>query len=334
MSTSVQLLKIGEAAKALNVSQETLRRWEKSGKIKVTRTPGGTRLYSNKEINRLLQKKGEKKLFVTAKTEAVSKRTLYRWAKSGNIPTPKKEYLYSILNYQIELHYSLTSKHKLILGIFTIFLLAFFSVLPVINTKALAQTVNYKIPKNLSLDILRYSNRSNSQDSKAVAVFAQTHLVESKQLDKRAEILRDYLTQFNSPLQYHAQDLVDAADTYNVDWKLLASISGVESTFGTKIPGGLNPDYSSFNGWGWGVYGTKAVYFDSWRQALFNVSKGLKNGYMDKGLTNPYAMNSKYSSSPFWGNSVSYFMSDLEEFAKRYDFKSSPQAAILSQDNS
>ncbi|MBI2018939.1 MerR family DNA-binding transcriptional regulator [Candidatus Daviesbacteria bacterium] len=46
MSLSKPLFKIGQAAKALGVSIDTLRRWEKAGKITATRTPGGTRLYS------------------------------------------------------------------------------------------------------------------------------------------------------------------------------------------------------------------------------------------------------------------------------------------------
>ena len=44
--TSANLVKIGEAAKTLGVSIDTLRRWEKSGKIFSLRTPGGTRLYN------------------------------------------------------------------------------------------------------------------------------------------------------------------------------------------------------------------------------------------------------------------------------------------------
>ena len=37
---------IGEAAKYLGVSKDTLRRWEKRGKIKSYRTPGGQRRYT------------------------------------------------------------------------------------------------------------------------------------------------------------------------------------------------------------------------------------------------------------------------------------------------
>src|SRR3989338_7679749 len=48
--TPKPLLKIGEAAKILGVSIDTLRRWEASGKIQTIRTPGGTRLYDSNVI--------------------------------------------------------------------------------------------------------------------------------------------------------------------------------------------------------------------------------------------------------------------------------------------
>ncbi|MBI2314596.1 glucosaminidase domain-containing protein, partial [Candidatus Daviesbacteria bacterium] len=119
------------------------------------------------------------------------------------------------------------------------------------------------------------------------------------------------LAKFNSPLQYHAQDFVDAADAYRLDWKLIPSIAGVESTFGKHIPGG-------FNAWGWGVYGTQAIYFDSWRDGIFTLAKGLKEGYLDKGLKDPYAMNRVYAASPHWGKNVTFFMQDLEKFASEF----------------
>ena len=46
-------LKIGQAAKVLGVSIDTLRRWEKAGKIKAIRTPGGTRLYSFQALKKV-----------------------------------------------------------------------------------------------------------------------------------------------------------------------------------------------------------------------------------------------------------------------------------------
>lgn len=139
----------------------------------------------------------------------------------------------------------------------------------------------------------------------------KTNHVEAKQLDSRAKILKDYLSQFNSPLENYSQDLVDAADTYKLDWKLVPAIAGVESTFGKQTPGG-------YNGWGWGVYGTQAIYFKSWRDGIFTVAEGLREKYLNKGLDNPYSMNRIYAASPYWGGHVDYFLNDLNNFAKNY----------------
>lgn len=141
--------------------------------------------------------------------------------------------------------------------------------------------------------------------------------VESKKLGKEAKILSAYLAQFDSPLQYHAQDFIDAAKTYNLDWKLVSAIAGVESTFGKQIPGG-------YNAWGWGVYGNQAIYFDSWKDGIFTVSKGLRENYLDKGLTDPYSINRVYAESRTWGSNVAYFMQDLEKFAQDNEAKNQP----------
>lgn len=136
--------------------------------------------------------------------------------------------------------------------------------------------------------------------------------IEAKQLDNQAKILAQYLSKQNSPLQYHAQDFINAAKVYNLDWRLLPAIAGVESTFGKFIPGG-------YNAWGWGVYGNQAIYFSSWKEAIFAVSKGLRENYLDKGLTDPYAINRIYAVSPTWGGKVTYFMQDIEKFASQSD---------------
>ena len=47
-------VKIGAAAKTLGVSIDTLRRWEKAGKITAIRTPGGTRLYSLNQLQSIV----------------------------------------------------------------------------------------------------------------------------------------------------------------------------------------------------------------------------------------------------------------------------------------
>lgn len=145
----------------------------------------------------------------------------------------------------------------------------------------------------------------------AVPTITTEQTLQSKQLDKRAQILQAYLSRYNSPLQYQAQDFIDAADTYHLDWKLVAAISGVESTFGKFTPGG-------YNAWGWGVYGDQAIYFGSWRDGIFTVSQGLRQNYFDKGATDPYSINKIYAASPTWGAHVSYFLADIEKFSTQY----------------
>lgn len=47
-------MRIGEAAEMLGVSVESLRRWERDGRLKLSRTAGGQRLVSLAEVQRLL----------------------------------------------------------------------------------------------------------------------------------------------------------------------------------------------------------------------------------------------------------------------------------------
>src|SRR5262245_31989376 len=46
--------RIGEAAKLLSVRVETLRTWERAGKLSTDRTPGGQRIVPRSEVARLL----------------------------------------------------------------------------------------------------------------------------------------------------------------------------------------------------------------------------------------------------------------------------------------
>lgn len=156
-----------------------------------------------------------------------------------------------------------------------------------------------------------------------------TTQVQKKELDQRAQILRAYLSKYNAPLADSAQDFVEAADMYELDWKLVAAISGVESTFGKYIPGGTDPRYTSYNGWGWGVYGTQAIYFKSWKEGIYTVSEGLRKNYYNKGLTNPYSINKVYAASPTWGAHVSYFLADMDKFEAQYKKIHAPETVLL-----
>ncbi len=130
--------------------------------------------------------------------------------------------------------------------------------------------------------------------------------------DYRVKILSDYLAQRNSPLTPYAADFVENADKYNLDWKLVAAISGVESTFGEAIP------VNSYNAWGWGVYGDNVIRFGSWKEGIQTISQGLRERYIDKwGGKDIYQIGAMYASSPAWAGHVEMYMNNIQDFALR-----------------
>lgn len=173
----------------------------------------------------------------------------------------------------------------------------------------------------LSLIVTLRSNLIEVDAAEAINIPSSSEEIVSKKLDKEAQTLQKYLAQFDSPMQYHAQDFIDAAKEYKLDWKLLPAIAGVESTFGKQIPGG-------FNAYGWGVYGNQAIYFKSWNDGIYTVAKGLRENYMDKGYTNPQTMNRIYAQSPEWGGKVTHFMKELEESALNFKEEKTPAPTL------
>jgi hypothetical protein len=128
--------------------------------------------------------------------------------------------------------------------------------------------------------------------------------------DKRVQILTDFLASKNSPLTDSAATFIEEADKNNIDWKLVAAISGVESTFGKAIP--LN----SYNAWGWGIYGDHMTRFASFDEGITIISKGLRENYINRlGTDNVYAIGKMYAASPTWAIRVEFFMNAIEKFA-------------------
>lgn len=128
--------------------------------------------------------------------------------------------------------------------------------------------------------------------------------------DSRVKVLYEYLKSVNSPLTINASDFVEYADKYNLDWRTVVAISGVESTFGKAIP------QNSYNGWGWGVYGTNVIRFSSWKEGIKTVSKGIRERYMDSwGGTDIYSIGSMYAASPVWADHVTLQINRINAFA-------------------
>ncbi|MEX2007646.1 MAG: hypothetical protein WD992_02640 [Candidatus Levyibacteriota bacterium] len=130
---------------------------------------------------------------------------------------------------------------------------------------------------------------------------------EIAQRDVRVEVVKDFFDQYKSPLSPFAQNVVAAADKYNIDFRLLPAIAMQESNLCKKTPKNSN------NCWGFGIYGNKVTKFDDYGQAINTVSKTLALDYVGKGLETPEEIQSKYtpSNKGSWASSVSHFMETL-----------------------
>jgi hypothetical protein len=131
--------------------------------------------------------------------------------------------------------------------------------------------------------------------------------------DGRGALLTQYFASHQAPLAPYGQELVSAADRYSLDWRLLPAIAMLESNGGKKIPDG------SHNAWGWAIHSTYTKLFDSWEQAIETVARGIKTEYVDKGLTTPCQIMTKYNPistarGGSWCHSVEYFIWDIENF--------------------
>lgn len=161
------------------------------------------------------------------------------------------------------------------------------------------------------------------EKSAGMSAMANIAQVAQQKPDNRIKILRLYLEKHDSPLANSSETFVHAADKYNLDWKLVAAISGLESGFGKQIP------YNSYNAWGWGVYGNNVIYFASWDEGIETISKGIRERYMNqRGATNVYEIGSTYAASPTWASRVVMFMSQIEAFYTNYQTNSSATLSL------
>ena len=105
--------------------------------------------------------------------------------------------------------------------------------------------------------------------------------------DKRVTTLKVFFGRYNSPLTDYAQAIVDTADNYGLDWRLLPAIAMQESTLCKRTP------KNSFNCWGFGIYGGKVTRFSDYGEAINVITKAMARDYHALGLKNPSEIVSK-----------------------------------------
>lgn len=116
--------------------------------------------------------------------------------------------------------------------------------------------------------------------------------------ERKVAKIRKYLSGRGSPLAKYSEEFVKAADHYGIDYRLVAAISIIESSGGKH-------NFRPYNAWGWGKSG-----FSSWKEGIWEVSKGLSKYYAG-GRTTPQTIAPRYCppNATSWASKVSYVMS-------------------------
>jgi hypothetical protein len=137
-----------------------------------------------------------------------------------------------------------------------------------------------------------------------------------KTADARAEIIRQYLHKFESPLEPQAELIVELSDKYNFDYRWMVAIAQQESGLCLHIP------ENSYNCWGWGIYPEpsnpailKVTRFDSYDDALRRIAPQFTKIFL-KGshFKDPMEVMKTYTppSDGSWANGVNSFFGKLE----------------------
>lgn len=146
--------------------------------------------------------------------------------------------------------------------------------------------------------------------------------------DARPQIIERFLKRYNSPMTPHdeyGKKLVEIADKYNLDYRLLPAIAMQESNLCKKIPA------NSYNCLGYGITATTTFRFESYEAAFEKAAMGLKKNYIDKGLDTPEKIMAKYtpSSNGSWAHSVNRWIWEMEYDDKVAGKESTAEANLV-----
>lgn len=150
-----------------------------------------------------------------------------------------------------------------------------------------------KQPENIKA----YEQKASALTPKKVATKLVVTIKAVK--DRRAARLGKFFESQGSPLSPYAGDFVKIADKYELDWRLLPAITGVESTFGLFVPGG------SYNPYGWN---NGNFYFKNWVDSTKYVASQIKTRWGYAGTITPWKIGPQYAASPTWASKVSNYM--------------------------
>ena len=181
-------------------------------------------------------------------------------------------------------------------------------ILLIINLTILASSSGWSHPD------LPLSNTAPNENS--VAAASGTSEVLSATViagDARTFLLESFFKKNNSPMTPYAGLIVQQADTYGFDFRLIPAIAMCESNLGKRVP--LK---AGFNPFGIAVYtGTQSgKNFDSWQTAIEWVSTYIHDRYYSQGITTLHDIGEIWAppsatDGGSWADCVGFFIKNI-----------------------
>ena len=119
-------------------------------------------------------------------------------------------------------------------------------------------------------------------------------------------VVSKYLDHYQSKIP--PETIVQYANEYGVDPRLIVAIAQQESNLGKKMP------EECHNAWGYGIHARGTLCFESWEEGIKTVTRGIAEKYCQKGLCDdPCVMMKKYtpSSNGSWCYGVNQFLEEM-----------------------
>lgn len=122
--------------------------------------------------------------------------------------------------------------------------------------------------------------------------------------------LESFFAKHESPLYPYARIIVEQAEQYGIDYRLVPAIAMNESTLCKNI------HENSYNCWGWGIYGDNVTRFESYEDAIRTITKGIRKHYYDKGMSSPSAIMKVYtpgSPNGVWAEKIEWAFRQIDK---------------------
>lgn len=151
------------------------------------------------------------------------------------------------------------------------------------------------IPSSISSGEIQIQN--NTMEGQVIGVAIE---------DFRPFIVANFLN--NTRLEPYSNLMIEVADKYQIDWRLIPAIAMKESGGGNAVR------EETHNAWGWE---NGRTHFTSWESAIETVGKTLKVKYADRGLRTPEEIMPVYAPPQIftggkWAKDINYFYSQME----------------------